>query len=421
MTLPASPLTRQDCVAADAVDPLAPFRDRFALPAGRIYLDGNSLGAMPRATADRIDDVLRREWADELIASWNTNDWFELPVRIGGSLARLLGGERGGCVVTDTTSVNLFKALGAALRLQQDDAPERRVVVSERGNFPTDLYIAEGLIDLLGGRYELRLIDDPSELDAALGADVAVVLLTQVDYRTGALWDMAETTARIHAAGALAVWDLCHSAGALPVHLDRDGADFAVGCTYKYLNGGPGAPAFVWVAERHLERARSPLSGWWGHARPFEMTPSFERAPGIRGFLVGTQPVVALAAVEVGIDLALEADPHETRRKSLALTSLFVRLVEERLAGHPLELLTPRDERRGSQISYRHPAGFAVMNALISLGVIGDYREPGVLRFGFAPLYTGFADVWDSVTALARVLDEELWREERFERRGLVT
>jgi kynureninase len=417
-----SPVTRQDCLDADAADPLAPFRSRFALPDGRIYLDGNSLGAMPVAAAERAHDVVHREWADELIASWNTNDWFALPVRIGDKIASLLGGERGGCVATDTTSINLFKALGAALRLQREDAPARRVIVTERENFPTDLYVVEGLIDLLGGDHEVRLIDGPDELDAALGDDVAVVLLTQVNYRTGALWDMAATTARIHATGALVVWDLCHSAGALPVHLDRDAADFAVGCTYKYLNGGPGSPAFVWVAERHRDRAVSPLTGWWGHARPFDMSPAFERAAGIRGFLVGTQPILSLATMEAGIDLALEADRDEVRRKSLALTGLFMRLIDERVSGgHALDLLTPRDERRGSQLSYRHPEGFAIVNALISLGVVGDYREPGVLRFGFAPLYTGYADVWDSVEAVRRVLDDGLWRDERFRQRGAVT
>lgn len=421
MTHIPAPVTRDDCLDADAADPLAPFRSRFALPPGRIYLDGNSLGAMPVAAAERANHVVNREWADDLIASWNANDWFELPTRIGDKIAELLGGERGGCVATDTTSINLFKALGAALRLQREEAPRRRVIVTERENFPTDLYVIEGLIDLLGGGHEVRLIDGPDDLAGALGDDVAAVLLTQVNYRTGALWDMADTTARIHAAGALGVWDLCHSAGVVPVHLDRDGADFAVGCTYKYLNGGPGAPAFVWVAERHLHNAVSPLTGWWGHARPFDMSPTFERADGIRGFLVGTQPILSLATMEVGIDLALEADQDRVRSKSLALTALFMRLVGERLGHHPLELLTPGDERRGSQVSYRHPEGFAIVNALISLGVIGDYREPGVLRFGFAPLYTSHVDVWDSVEALRRVLDDELWRDERFRRRGTVT
>lgn len=421
MLLPSSTLSRDDCVGADATDPLAGFRERFVLPNDRIYLDGNSLGPLPRAAADRIHDVVTREWGADLIASWNTNDWFELPVRVGSKLSRLLGGERGGCVVTDTTSVNLFKALGAALRLQRDDDPARRVIVSERENFPTDLYVIEGLIEVLGSEHELRLIDGPDDLEAALDDEVAVVLLTQVNYRTGALWDMASTTSRIHAAGALVVWDLCHSAGALPVHLDRDGADFAVGCTYKYLNGGPGAPAFVWVAEHHLGRARSPLTGWWGHAQPFAMASSFEPADGIRSFLVGTQPIVSLAAAEVGIDIALEVDQDRARTKSLGLTELFMRLVDERLGGHGLELVTPRDERRGSQVSYRHPDGFAVMNALISQGVVGDYREPGILRFGFAPLYTRYSDVWDAVETLRRVLDDGIWRDSRFAQRGLVT
>lgn len=375
---------------------------------------------MPRAAAERAQHVLAQEWGTDLIASWNINHWFELPTRIGTKIARLVGGERGGCVATDTTSINLFKALSAALRIQREDAPARRVIVSERENFPTDLYVAQGIVGDDGG-CELRLIDDPSELDDALGPDVAVVMLTQVHYRTGRLWDMAETTGRIHAAGALALWDLCHSAGAVPIRLDEADADFAVGCTYKYLNGGPGSPAFVWVARRYLDRAASPLTGWWGHAHPFDMTDAYEPAPGIRRFLVGTQPILSLATMEPGVDLALSADQDALRTKSLALTSLFMRLVDERLSHHPIELVTPRGDDRGSQVSYRHPHGYAVMRALIAAGIVGDYREPGILRFGLAPLYIRYADVWDAVEVLRRVLDEELWQAPEFQTRDAVT
>ncbi|MDP5226955.1 MULTISPECIES: kynureninase [Arthrobacter] len=416
------PLTRAACEQADAQDPLAGYRSEFALPEGVIYLDGNSLGALPRAAVERGGTVLAEEWGRDLIGSWNKNHWFELPVRIGEKLNRLLGGGDGGCVATDTTSVNLFKALAAALRIQAEDAPERTVIVSERENFPTDLYITEGLIELLGAGHELRLIDAPGELDGALGADVAVVLLTQVNYRTGALWDMVETTRRIHDAGALAVWDLCHSAGAVPISLAGDGADFAVGCTYKYLNGGPGSPAFIWASSRHLGRAVSPLSGWWSHAKPFDMAPGYAPAADARKFLVGTQPILSMATMEVGVDLALSVDQDALRAKSLELTGLFIRLVEERLPGHPLTLITPREERlRGSHVSFRHPEGYAVMKALIDQGVIGDYREPEVLRFGVTPLYLGYADIWDAVETLRRVLDDELWRAPAYQTREAVT
>ncbi|PRI10628.1 kynureninase [Leucobacter massiliensis] len=419
--LPAAP-SREQCLALDAADPLAASRELFALPAGVIYLDGNSLGAMPRNAPERAREVVEQEWGRDLIGSWNKHHWFELPTRLGAKIARLVGGERGACVVTDTTSVNIFKVLGAALELQRAVDPGRRVIVSERENFPTDLYVIEGMVEWLDRGYELRLIDEDAPLEDALGVDVAVVLLTQVNYRTGRLWDLAAATAQIHASGALAIWDLCHSAGAVPVGLDAAGADFAVGCSYKYLNGGPGSPAFVWVGEQHLGSARQPLTGWWGHARPFDMEPGYEPASDIRRFQVGTQPILSLATAECGIDIALGADGAALRRKSIALSSLFIELVETRLAAHPLTLVTPRDPaRRGSHVSFRHPEGFAVMKALIAQGVIGDYREPEVLRFGFAPLYNGFAEVWDAVEALRRVLDEELWRAPEFGERGAVT
>ncbi|MBU3994169.1 MAG: kynureninase [Actinobacteria bacterium] len=414
--------SRDACLRADESDPLAQFRAEFSLPEGVIYLDGNSLGARPRAAAERAREVLEQEWGHDLIGSWNKHHWFDLPVRIGAKVARLVGGDAGECVVTDTTSINIFKTLSAALDLQRDADPSRRIIVSERENFPTDLYVAEGLIRLLDRGYELRLIDDPAELGAALGSDVAVALLTQVNYRSGELWDMGAATELVHAAGALVIWDLCHSAGAVPVNLSAVNADFAVGCTYKYLNGGPGSPAFVWIAERHLRAARHPLSGWWGHARPFEMIPEFSPAEGARRFLSGTQPILSLATAEVGIDIALRVDELAVREKSLAQTSLFMRLVETRLAHHPLTLITPTDPaRRGSHVSYRHPEGFAVMKALIAEGVIGDYREPEVLRFGIAPLYVGYADIWDAVETLRLVLDEERWRAPEFQVRGAVT
>ena len=418
--------SREACVAADRADPLAGYRDEFLLPEGVVYLDGNSLGALPRAAGERARTVLEEEWGRDLIGSWNKNHWFELPTRIGDKISELVGGGAGGCVATDTTSINVFKALGAALRIQQEDRPERRVVISERENFPTDLYMAEGLIEFFGGAdgagYERRLVDGEEELAAALGDDAAVVMLTHVNYRSGAMWHMDRVTRLAHEAGALMVWDLCHSAGAVPVDLTAADADFAVGCTYKYLNGGPGSPAFVWVSPRHLDRAVQPLSGWWGHRRPFDMAVGYEAGEGVSRFLVGTQPILSMATMEVGVDIALSVDPRLLREKSLALTSLFIRLVEERLADHPLTLITPRDEEsRGSHVSFRHPEGFAVMKALIERGVIGDYREPEVLRFGFTPLYVGFADTWDAVETLRRVLDEGIWEAPEYRLRGAVT
>lgn len=412
---------REACVAADATDPLGRFRGEFFLPENVIYLDGNSLGPMPVTALDRNRTVLADEWGSGLIRSWNSAGWFTMPTRLGDKLSRLIGGGNGETVVTDTTSINLFKALAAATGVQADRDPSRRILLSERDNFPTDLYIAEGLIEFLDRGYELRLVDSAEEVTAALGPDVAVVVLSHVNYRTGAMFDLPATTAAIHAAGAVAVWDLAHSAGAVPVDLTAADADFAVGCTYKYLNGGPGSPAFLWVNRRHHGR-RQPLSGWWGHSRPFAMEPSFEPTAGIERFLCGTQPVASLALVECGLDIALRADPLEVRRKSLALSDLFIELVEERCSSHPLTLVTPREPAaRGSHVSFRHPEGYAVMQALIARGVIGDYREPEVLRFGITPLYVGYADVWDAVDILRDVLDSAAWDQPEYHRRAAVT
>jgi kynureninase len=405
--------TRQDCLALDAADPLAALRDQFDLPRNVIYLDGNSLGARPKAALARAQQVIAQEWGHDLIRSWNSAGWFDLPKRLGDRLAPLVGAAAGEVVVTDTTSVNLFKALAAALRMQASDpaAAARRVIVTERSNFPTDIYMAQGLSDWLDRGYTVKLIDNADNVDqlaAAIGADTAVVLLTHVNYRSGHQHDMRAASALTHAAGALIVWDLAHSAGAVPVDLNADGADLAVGCTYKYLNGGPGAPAFIWVPHKHQARFRQPLSGWWGHAAPFAMAPDFAPADGIGRALCGTQPVVSLAMVECGLDVFGQTSMSAIRAKSLALTDLFIELVEQRCAAHPLGLVTPRDHaRRGSHVSFTHPHGYAVMAALIARGVIGDYREPAIMRFGFTPLYTSFADVWDAVDILRDILDRK--------------
>ncbi|MGI3784279.1 MAG: kynureninase [Janthinobacterium lividum] len=412
--------TRADCQRLDAEDPLAAFRDEFVLPPG-VYLDGNSLGARPKAAAARAAAVVEREWGEDLIGSWNTAGWFDLPLRLGDRLAPLIGGGPGTTVVTDTTSANLFKALAAALALQAAADPRRTVVVSERDNFPTDLYIAEGLAELLGRGHELRLVDGPDELAGALDDRTAVVTLSHVNYRTGALWDLAEVTAQAHAAGALVVWDLAHSVGALPIDLTGADADLAVGCTYKYLNGGPGSPAFLWVHPRHVGASRQPLTGWWGHARPFAMEDAYEPAPGIARFLGGTQPVVSLALVECGLDIATRADLAAVRATSLALGDLFLDLVEERCGGE-LTLVTPREHhRRGSHLTFAHPEAYAVVQALIARGVVGDYREPSCMRFGLTPLYLRRVDVYDAVEHLADVLAMQAWDDDRYRVRSAVT
>ena len=410
--------TRQDCLALDATDSLAPLRPLFDLPAGVIYLDGNSLGARPKSALARAQQVIAAEWGDGLIRSWNTAGWFDLPKRLGDRLAPLIGARAGEVVVTDTTSINLFKGLAAAVHLQKDTA--RRVIVTERANFPTDIYMAQGLSRWLDDGYTVRLVDTPEAIPAAIDADTAVVMLTHVNYRTGHQHDMTALTAHAQSQGALTVWDLAHSAGAVPVDLHGARADFAVGCTYKYLNGGPGSPAFIWVPERHQAAFTQPLSGWWGHAAPFAMAPEFAPTAGIGRALCGTQPVVSLALVECGLEIFEQSSMSAIRAKSLALTDLFIELVEARCADHPLTLATPRvHASRGSHVSFGHPHGYAVMQALIERGVIGDYREPSLMRFGFTPLYTSYADVWDAVEILRTILDDKAY--DTAAARGAVT
>ncbi|MFY8082107.1 MAG: kynureninase [Rubrivivax sp.] len=423
-----TPLTRTDCEALDRDDPLAGLRAQFTIPSDLIYLDGNSLGVMPAAAPARVAQVVQQEWGQGLIRSWNAAGWMNLSQRVGDKIARLVGAGAGELVVADSTSVNLFKAISAALGLARDGAPQRRVIVSERSNFPTDLYIAQSLAHPLGCALELLEADEiPARLSGSRGQDVAVLMLTHVNYRTGQMHDMAGLTALTHAAGALTVWDLAHSAGAVPVDLQAAQADFAVGCGYKYLNGGPGAPAFVWVHPRHVDRAWQPLAGWIGHAAPFEFTPDYRPAAGIARYLCGTPPVVSLAALECGVDTLLAAQPlggmTAVRRKSLALTRLFADLVQARCGGHGLHLVSPtEDALRGSQVCLARDGGaYAIVQALIERGVIGDFRAPDVLRFGFTPLYIGFAEVWDAVEHLRQVLDSGVWREARFQQRQQVT
>lgn len=435
MSLP----TRADCAALDAADPLAPLRAHFDLDAadarGDVYLDGNSLGPLPRTTAARVAQVLHEEWGRDLIRSWNSAGWITLSQHIGDKIARLVGVGPGQLVVADSTSVNLYKALAAAMAMTTVDAgPGRRTILSERTNFPSDLYIADTAARASG--FALRLVE-ADDLPGAMSDDTAVVMLTHINYRTGRMHDMGAVTRAAHAAGALVIWDLAHSAGAVPVALNGDGtagsaADFAVGCGYKYLNGGPGAPAFIWVHPRHTARMdaegwRQPLAGWLGHAAPFAFTTDYQPGAGITRFICGTPPVVSLAALECGVDTLLAAEPlgglAAIRAKSLALTDLFLQLVDARGSSHGLTLVTPRDPaQRGSQVSVATPTGgYEMMQALIARGVIGDFRAPDILRFGFTPLYTRFVDAWDAVDRLVQVLDSGEWHQPRFSVRAAVT
>ena len=407
-------LTRDHAVELDRDSPLAGRRELFDLPDDVVYLCGNSLGALPRAVADRVAEVVRREWGSGLVGSWNTADWTHLSARVARRLAPLLGTRPDDVVVGDSTSVTLFKTLVAAARLR----PGRSVIVVEPSTFPTDGYIAAGVARTLG--MELRWCD-PADPAAALDDDVAVLALTHVDFRTGAMFDLASVTAAAHDAGALVLWDLCHSAGAVPVDLTAVGADFAVGCTYKYLNGGPGSPAFVWVSPEHQDRVDQPITGWWGHARPFDMNLEFEPAPGAARMTVGTPPVIALSALETALEVFEGVEMAALRAASLSLTDLFIALVDERLDGR-FEVLTPRrHDRRGSQVALRHPDAYGVVQALIARGVVGDFRSPDVVRFGFAPLYVTHGDVFDAVDHLVEVLEKNEHLDPAYSARNAVT
>jgi kynureninase len=400
--------TLDEARARDAADPLAASRTRFDLPEGVIYLDGNSLGVLPSATMARMETVVRREWGRDLIGSWNTADWIGAPSRIGDRIAPLIGAGPGEVIVADSTSVNLFKLLAAALA----DRPGRRTILSEPGNFPTDLYMASGVAAFMGATLKTVSADRIVE---AIDADVAVVLLTHVHYKTARKLDMAAITAAAQAAGALTLWDLSHSVGAVPVDLNGSGADLAVGCGYKYLNGGPGAPAFLYVAERHQARLRSPLSGWMGHGAPFDFDDAYHPAPGIGRFLCGTPPILGMAALEEGVALFDDVEFAAVVEKSVALSTLLIEQVETRCAGFGLELVTPRDPAaRGSHVSFRHPEAFALCQALIEQGVVGDFRAPDILRFGLTPLYLGYADMWEAVERLYDILANRHWQDPRF-------
>ncbi|GGB16848.1 kynureninase [Allosediminivita pacifica] len=389
-------------------------RSQFDLPEGVVYLDGNSLGPLPRAVPGRME-AAQREWATQLIGGWNEAGWMEMPRRLGDRVGRLIGAEPGHTVIGDTLSIKVFQALAAALRLR----PDRRIILSDSGNFPSDLYMAEGLVKLLGCDYELRLVA-PEAVEGAITEEVAVTLITEVDYRTGRRHDMARLTAKAHEVGALSIWDLAHSAGAFPIGVTKGGADFAVGCTYKYLNAGPGGPAFIYVAPEHAQVAEPALAGWLGHDAPFAFEQGYRPGKGIERMRVGTPPVLQMAALDAALDVWDGVDLDDLRARSLELEDRFIAKVEASCPG--LDLATPRDHaERGSQVSFRHPEGYAIMQALIAEGVVGDFRAPDILRFGITPLYLGEAEIDAAVEVLARILRDALWDREPYRTRKAVT
>lgn len=390
-------------------------RALFHMPDGVLYLDGNSLGPLPKNAADRVRAMMVEEWGGELIRGWNSAGWVSLPRRLGDRIGRLIGAPQGTVVVGDTLSIKVYQALASALELN----PARRVVLSDSGNFPSDLYMAQGLLASLGKDYQLKVVE-PEAVEAAIDESVAVLMITEVDYRTGRLHDMKALTAKAHAAGAVTVWDLAHSAGAVDVDLTGADADFAVGCTYKYLNGGPGAPAFIYVAPRLADRARPALSGWFGHEAPFAFELGYRPAPGIERMRVGTPPVIAMVALDAALDAWDGVSMADVRRRSLELSGLFIREVEARCPD--LVLASPREgARRGSQVSFRHKEGYAIMQALIARGVIGDFRAPDAIRFGFTPLYIGDDEVIAAAKILETVMREQLWNRPEYRMRGAVT
>jgi kynureninase len=406
-------ITRAYCASLDQADSLAHCRGRFQLPEGVIYLDGNSLGAMPLAVAPRMTKALEQEWAVGLIRSWNDADWYPAPQRVGARIAQLVGAAAHEVIVADSISVNLFKVLVAALRLR----PGRVKILGELGNFPSDGYIASGVAELMHAEF----VALPSEqILQAIDDSVAIVSLTHVNYKSGRIYDMAAITRRAHEVGALVVWDLAHTAGAMACDLNGCNADFAVGCGYKYLNGGPGAPAFVYVAQRHHAVLNQPLQGWFGHAKPFAFVDGYEAAPGMGRMLVGTSSQLGLIALEAALTAFDGVGMPALRSKSEALTELFIALADQELTG--FGLASPREAaQRGSQVALTHPEGYAIMQVLIARGVIGDYRAPDILRFGFAPLYVGFMDVWNAIAQIKSIMETQAWKAPEFNQRKAVT
>lgn len=409
-------LNREYCASLDHADPLAHIRDEFSLPDNMVYMCGNSLGAMPKKALAQAQQTITEQWGKDLVKSWNTHQWFSLTKQLGAKLATTIGAEADEVVLTDSTSINLFKVLAAAIRL----VPNRYKIVMEGSNFPTDNYTAQGLLSLLGPKYQLVFAEEP-ELEHVIDDSVAVVCLTHVHYKTGRVLDMQHITQQSQAVGAVVVWDLCHSAGAMPVALNACKVDFAIGCTYKYYNGGPGSPAFIYAAKRHHGKALQPLTGWWGHAAPFAFERDYRPSAAIDQMLTGTQPIISFRVAEVGLDIMANTDMQQIRAKSLQMGDLFIRLLAQECGDFGFELVSPADERRGSQVALRHPQGYAIMQALIASGVVGDFRAPDILRFGLTPLYLRYVDLWDAVASLKHIMQTQRWQEASFNQRNAVT
>lgn len=407
----------KDCLALDRADPLSSFRSEFDLPGGLTYLDGNSLGPLPIRARERMHDVVDRQWGKGLIRSWNDEQWIHLPLITGRKIAHIIGAKVNEVVVADSTSVNLFKLLSMALRLN----PKRRVIVTESGNFPSDLYIIDGLTGLLERDFEVRRAAT-GQVEDAIDDSVAVVSVTHVNYRNGSMHGMRGLTNKAHEAGALMLWDLAHSAGSMPLELNAIGVDLAVGCGYKFLNGGPGAPSFLYIAEHLQNQAQQPLTGWLGHANPFEFNERYIPADGIASNLCGTPPILSMAALDAALDVFENVDLNQVRSKCVALGELFLQLIDQQLGEFGFTVICPLEhEHRGSQISISHPQGYAIMKAMIERGFIGDFRSPDILRFGLTPLYQRFEDIWNTVATLRDIMLSGQWQEARFQTRDYVT
>lgn len=410
-------ITKMSCIQLDEQDGLSALREEFVLPPEVIYLDGNSLGVLPKKTSLQMKTAIEKEWGQGLIRSWNQADWIHMPQRLGDKLAPLIGANEGEVIITDSTSINIFKVLVAALRLNAT----KNVIVTESANFPTDLYISESVITMMG--CERRLIPEgESNIEKFIDDSVAVVLLTHINFKTGEIYDMERITQKAHMLGALVVWDLCHSVGAVPLHLSQHGVDFAVGCTYKFLNGGPGAPAFVYVKKSLLPSLQQPLTGWMGHAKPFNFDIDYQSAKDISQFLCGTPPILSYTAIDTSLDVFAKVDMHVVRDKSIKLTQLFIDLMEQECADYQFQLITPKDANsRGSMVSFTHPEGYPIIQALIANGVIGDFRAPNILRFGIAPLYLRYVDIWNTVQYLKKIMETSEWNHPKFKTREAVT
>ena len=412
-------LTREDFTSLDKIDPLAKVRDEFSLPQNLIYFDGNSLGPLPKSTIHTLETMIQKEWGNGLISSWNKENWINMPRELGNKIAPLVGAKLGEVIVVDSTSVNLFKVLTSALLLNKN----RRVIVSEAENFPSDLYILEGVNKMFGESYERHLIEEGDyEIDKYIDTSTAVVMLSHVNYKTGRISDIKRITSIAHEKGALVIWDLSHSVGVMPLYLHDCGVDFAVGCTYKHLNGGPGAPGFLYVHKSLIEKVSQPLTGWMGHIQPFEFVVNYQPANDICKYICGTPPIIAYKAIESGLTVFEQVSMNVVREKSIKLSEMFIQLMQQECIKFGFELFSPRNaEQRGSQVSFTHGNGFSIMQTLISHSVVGDFRQPNILRFGFSPLYMRFEDVWDAVICLREIMQTKEWQSEQFNKRGYVT